>query len=351
MEKDKQKIVKKVPPTIQLMSTQHDLFSQFFGERSQCSNTIELWDGVPKYFVAKQRQDKLRDEKGNLPLLKKEFKYRGVDCRVIIQPVVLELNDGTDKAYYPSASEEMLEDVLRKFFSERQLGFHDVTQNESWVKFSLQMIKKELAGKGKARSIAEIKKSLEILSGAVLKLYVNGELIYSSPILSDLTKVTRKGYLEDRSSHWVARLPALVSKSVNELSYRQYNYAKMMEFKNQASRWFIKRISHHYINAGIGSQYEFLLSSIVRDSGLFPHSRISNRIIAFEKMLKELNNAHVLNGFSKEERRGSRNAIEDVHYKLYAHPEFIKEIKAANARKNTASETLQMTMDPVDNLV
>jgi len=332
---------KKSPPTTQADSPQYNLFTQFFGDKEKLSNTVELWDGVPKYFIARQRQDKLRDEKNRLNVLEHDFQYKDVKCQVVIQPAAIKQKDGSYKDYYPSSSEEMIEDVLRKFFSDQRMGYHDVVQSESWVRFSLQLIRRELAEKGKARNISEIKESLEILSGSILRLYVNNELIYSSPILSDLTKVTRKGYIEDTSAHWMARLPALVSKSVNELSYRQYNYAKMMKLKNQPSRWFIKKLSHHYINAGFTTQYEILLSTIVRDSGLFPHSRISNRVIAFERVLDELVSSNVLNGFAKEERRGQKNSIEDVLYKIHAHPDFIKEIKAANARKNQAVQTLE----------
>jgi len=332
--------VKQSPPPEQTKSIQYNLFAQFFGDRETFSNTIELWDGVPKYFISKQSQAKTRDEKGNLSLLKKDFQYKGIECRVVIQPAILEQKNGRDIASYPSANEELIEDVLRKFFSDQQLGYHDVKKTESWVRFSISMIKRELAARGKSRNIKQIKESIEILSRSVLSLYVKKELIYTNPILADVTKVTRKQYLEDTSGFWMARLPALVSKSVNDLSYRQYNYSKMMSFKHQASRWMIKRLSHHYINAGHISPYGILLSSIIRDSGLFPYSRARDRVKSFEKVLEELVGAKVLSHYQKEVRKGVRKNIEDVLYTLGAHSEFIKDVKAANARKNKGEEEL-----------
>lgn len=331
----------KKPPTEQPGSLQYSLFTQFFGDKDELSNTIELWDGVPKYFVSKQAQMKARDEKGNLPLLKKDFEYKSVKCKVVIQPAILESKNGKEIASYPSANEELVEDVLRKFFSEQLLAFHDVKQNESWIRFSLSMIKRELAARGKARSLDQIKESLEILSSSVLKLYVNDELIYTNPILADMTKITRKQYLEDTSGYWMTRLPALVSKSINQLTYRQYNYAKMMGLKHQPSRWLLKRLSHHYINASHITSYEVLLSSIIRDSGLFAYSRVRDQVRKFDITLNELIETKVINHFDKEERKGKNNKIQDVLYKLYAHSDFIKDVKAANARKKRGVEELE----------
>ncbi|MFQ5544138.1 MAG: hypothetical protein ACE5FY_07290 [Nitrospiria bacterium] len=339
--KKNKSLTHKSPPTEQTQSIQYNLFTQFFGEDKKLSNTIELWDGVPKYFVSKQAQMKTRDEKGNLPLLKKDFEYKGVRCRVVIQPSVMEQKNGKDMASYPSANEELIEDVLRKFFSDQQHGFHDVKQNESWVRFSLSMIKRELAARGKTRSLDQIKESLDILSGSVLKLFVEDELIYTNPILADVTKVSRKQYLEDPSGYWMARLPALVSKSVNDLTYRQYNYAKMMELKHQPSRWLLKRLSHHYVNASFITPYEVLLSSIIRDSGLLTYGRMRDQVKKFELTLNEIAEEKVITHFDKEERKGKNNKILDVLYKLYAHTGFIKDVKAANARKKKGMETLE----------
>ncbi len=335
MEKGKnvKKAVVKTPPSHQPQSIQYNLFSQFFGDKDKLSNTIEIWDGVPKYFVSKQAQTKQRDQKGSLQPINRSFEYKGIHCRVVIQPAFLEQENGEFKAFYPSANEELLEDVLRKFFSDQRLGFHDVKQDESWVRFSISMIKKELAGKGKARNLSQIKESLEILSRSVLSLYVEDELIYTNPILADVTKVTRKQYLEDPSGYWMARLPALVSKSVNEVTYRQYNYAKMMGLNFQPSRWLMKRLSHHYVNASHLTSYEILLSSIVRDSGLFPYKRVPDQVKQFEKSLEELKSKKVINHYEKKEKIEAKNKIKDVLYTLYAHSDFIKDVKAANARK------------------
>lgn len=349
--KDNKKPVKKrTPPATSIQSLEYDLFGRYLGDQGSLSNTIELWDGIPKYFVAKQAQDKQRDEKGRLSVLEHGFQYKGVNCHVVIQPASIRQADGTYKDYYPSASEEMIEDVIRKIFTDQAYAHHDPKNTESWVRFSLQMIKKELAERKKTRSINEIKQSMEILSRSVISFFVKDEEVYTNPILADLTRVTRKDYLEDPTGHWMARLPALISKSVNDLSYRQYNYALMFSLKSQLSRWLHKRLSHNYVNAGLSSPYEILLSTVIRDSGMLSHSRMNDRIKAFEATIDELVSNRVLTQQSKrkDERRGKANKIEDILYTLCADPAFIKDIKAANARKKQAVETISFSAETSD---
>ena len=55
------------PPQVK-PSKQFDLFTTFFGDSKHLSNTIELWDAIPKYAVSARQQNKLRDEKGALPV-------------------------------------------------------------------------------------------------------------------------------------------------------------------------------------------------------------------------------------------------------------------------------------------
>ncbi len=38
-------------------SRQYDLFATFFGDAAELSNTIELWDAIPKYAVSARAQN------------------------------------------------------------------------------------------------------------------------------------------------------------------------------------------------------------------------------------------------------------------------------------------------------
>lgn len=334
---------KKAPPA-PVKSAQFDLFTSFFGDSKDLSNTIELWDAIPKYCVSQKQQNHLRDEKGNLPVHKQEFEYRptahgnpiAVQCRVTIQPASIENTDGTFTQYYPSTDEELIEEVLKKIFTDQQYGIHAPAQNESWVRFSLYMIREELKARGKTRSLPEIKKSLEILARSVYAVQIEGptakKLAYENTILGNMTRTTRADYLEDTKALWCAQLPALVSKSINELTYRQFNYATLMSLSTPLARWIHKRLSHNYINAGLMQPYNILFSSIQRDSGLLHHIRPAGNIKTLEAALEELKVKNVLWWFKKDARKQGRG-VQDVLYTLQPTSDFISEIKAANARQ------------------
>jgi hypothetical protein len=325
-------------------SPQFDLFTTFFGDSRNLSNTIELWDTIPKYAVSPRLQSKMRDDKGNLPVHEQEFEYRpsldnapvSIPCKVKIQPASIQNPDGSYTQYYPSTDEELVDEVLRKIFTDQQFGVHRPAATESWVRFSLKMIQKELAARGKTRSIPEIKTSLEILSKAVYEVKFTAQnrspILYTNPILSDLTRTTRQDYLEDTKALWCARLPALISKSINELTYRQFNYGTLMSLSTPLARWLHKKLSHHYINAGILTSHNLLFSSIDRDSGLLHHPRTSANVTTVDTAFEELRKIDVVSWFKKDERRQGKK-INDILYTLLPTSSFVDEIKAANARQ------------------
>lgn len=339
----------KVPPQLPQKNKQFDLFTSFFGNEKELSNTIELWDAIPKYAVSARQQNALRDDKGNLPVHEQEFEYRpttgkavSILCKVTVQPASIRNEDGSFTQYYPSTDEELLEEVLKKIFSDQRYGIHTPQAIESWVRFSLYMVREELRARGKTRSIPEIKRSLEILARSVYSVEIMGakkSVAYDSTILSDMTRTTRADYLEDSKTLWCARLPALVSKSINELSYRQINYGTLMALSTPMARWLHKRLSHNYINAGLLQPYNILFSSIHRDSGLLHHIRPAGNIKIFESALEELKQKNVLWWFKKEERKQGR-VTQDVKYILQPTNDFISEIKAANARQRDAMKSL-----------
>lgn len=332
------------PPAESKPNKQYDLFRTLYGDANNLSNTIELWDAIPKYSASARAQNKLRDSKGNLPVYEQQFEYRPtveglpdrIQCKVTIRPASIRNKDGSFTQYYPSTDEELVEEVLKKIFTDQNFGVHSVAPEESWVKFSLYKIQKELQARGKTRSLDEIKRSLEILSLATYELTLEGKTSgkadYTNTILSDMIRTTKSDYLEDPSSLWCARLPALVSKSINKLSYRQFNYAKLMSLPNQLSRWLHKRMSHQFVNASLLQPYNILYSSIERDSGLLHHSRKQRNIETVDTSLEHLREADVLMSFKKEEQRKGKTIV-DIKYFLQPTMTFINEIKAANARQ------------------
>jgi hypothetical protein len=87
-----------------------------------------------------------------------------------------------------------------------------------------------LKERGHTRSLEQIRQSLNILAGCIIRLYVDGKKqpIYTGPILSDLVDVTRDDWLDNPKKLLMARLPLLVSAAINRLEYREFNYDRLM---------------------------------------------------------------------------------------------------------------------------
>ena len=103
-------------------------------------------------------------------------------CAVKIQPALIEQEEGNYKAFFPSLTEELVEEALTKFFTEQQYGIHDPKNSESWVKFSLSMIHKELKARGRERNRNQIKRAIEIMSSCVITLYKEEEKKYGKAL-------------------------------------------------------------------------------------------------------------------------------------------------------------------------
>jgi hypothetical protein len=163
-----------LPTEDHFRNAQLDLFQSFLcnteDERDRLSNTIDLWDSLPKYAVSRQAMTKLRKDGGFLELLELEFKYKSKEFQVVIQPAHIKDHDGVTQDYYPAANEELVEDALRKIATDQDQGYFDGQDFRSGVVFSLYMLRKELAKRGHTRSYQEIIESLRILSGSMIEI-------------------------------------------------------------------------------------------------------------------------------------------------------------------------------------
>lgn len=341
----------KMPPAEAVQSKQYDLFVSFFGDPKNLSNTIELWDAIPKYSVTARQQNALRDDRGRLPVHVSDFEYqspsldRPAMCRIKIKPALIEVEEGVYKDFYPSQSEEIIEEVLKKIFTDQQYGLHSPKDLESWVRFTLHMIRKELRERGHTRSLKEVKRSLEVMASTSIDVEMEGKgrgVIYTNPILSNMTRTTRADIEEDAGAKWTAQLPALISKGVNELDYRQFNYALHMRLSTSLARWLHKRLIHRYRQASLTMPYKFLFSTIARDSGLLNNQRMSANVKALDEALEELKAENILFTI-KADKRFSGRKLNDVYYEVTATSEFTTEVKAASARLNEGRRRIQAT--------
>lgn len=338
MAKEKKKFVS--PPTAKAFETkQLDLFQDFLcntpAEQEQLSNTIELWDAVPKYYINRRRQGKLRRD-GFLPTGQRGFIFKGKSLTVKIRPARITV-DGKDKEYYPAAREELVEDALRKLACKPGSGYLD--GDRSGVMFTLHQLRKELKKNGHTMSYYEVVEALQILATTTIEIApLNGKAIHITSPLTTLMGVSKDDLKIDPSSRWYADFSSLVTEGIKLIKYRQYNYAINMGLKSQLSRYLHKRMSHNYVQASIMCPYSITMHGVARDSGLLECARSRDNKKLLEKALEELKINVIIMYYENKEIRGQKNCLEDVQYKIYPHHNFIQEVKKTNKRLVLMSE-------------
>jgi hypothetical protein len=342
----KKKTIKKLSDEA-FKNSQLSLFQSFIcnkeEERDQLSNTMDLWDSIPRYSVSRQTMNKLRQAGSFLDTLKIEFNYRGTSLKAIIHPARIENENGEKLDYYPSATEELIEDALRKIATDQHSGYFEKSDYRSGVIFTLYALREELKKRGHTRSYQEIKQSLKILAHSTIELRKGDgdeESFAVSAYFPVLVGVTRKNLEEDYKTKWLVQFHPLVTESIDQLTYRQYNYHQMMNYNTQLARWLHKQLSLKFTFAGIGNKFETRYSTIKRDSALLNGYKQERQAIwMLDAAFDELKTNGIILRIEKHEIRGARNKLEDVVYDLYATIDFIHSTKAANKRITVTKET------------
>jgi hypothetical protein len=336
-----------LPTKTDFQNAQLDLFQRFLCntelERDRLSNTFDLWDSIPRYSVSRQAMTKMRTGKGFLELLKIDFNYRGMPLKAIIQPARIEEPDGTTRDYYSSANEELIEDALRKIAAEQNSGYFDKPNFRSGVVFTLHMLRQELKKRGHTRSYQQITLSLNILARSTIEIRAadgnNAAAFTVSNYFPSLTAVSRKKLIDDPHAKWVVQFHPLVTQSIDTLTYRQFNYHRMMGHSTQFARWLHKQLSLKFTFASLTTPFEMRYSTIKRDSALLEnYGRERKAIEALDDAFDELKAQKVLLTVQKNDITGLRGKIEDVIYTLTPSPGFVAEVKAANKRQSLAVE-------------
>lgn len=308
-------------------------------QRDQASNSIELWDSVPRYSISQQAMNKLRGKNGLLDLLKINFNYKQTSLQAVIQPALIqELRDGIEQtvAYYPSANEELVEEALRKIATIQNMGFHEENKR-SGVVFTIHQLREELKQRGHERSYSQVVQSLNILSLSIIEINSNDKNIKTFarsayfPLMSGYTSEDPNDELPNKK--WQVQFHPLVTDSLDKLTYRQFNYKQLMSHSTQLARWIHKYLINKYTFASKMKPFEIRYSTIKRDSAMLNnHTRETNAVKACDFSINELITQNVVSKVDIEIKRGLRGKIEDVIYTLTPTLEFVAEVKASNAR-------------------
>lgn len=324
-------------PLNYITSLQYDLFTRpLANDLDSVSSTLKFWDSIPKYFFTPGLVKKLRTEDGLARSYECEFWYNKVSHTVKIQPALIVQGDGVEKACFPSVTEELVEEVLKKILLNKESGIHDPIERETWVSFTLQKIKKELEGKGKGRNIEQIKRAINIMSSCQLVVSKSNKEIWSGSILSDVVQVDREKYYENTGTFHSVRLPLPISIAINNLEYRQLDYLFLMTCKKQLTRWLYKRLVYRYTYAEFGgNSYHFMFSDVKRDSALLKQATDrDNRKKMISTLIEMQAKGKIISYVDTEVKKGRK--IIDVKYTVLASLDLEYEQKAANKRARIA---------------
>ena len=319
-----------------------DLFQSFVcnseAERECLSNAMDLWDCIPRYSISRQEMNKRRDEKGNLPPLHLNFKYHGQEYTVIIFPTAI-LEGEKYVFYYPSAREELVEDALRKIALQQGKGFFEQNITRSGVAFSLYELRKELAARGHARPYQHLLDSLAILHRSHILIRCDrgegqNEWSLSSSYLPNLATVTRQKLEDDPEAKWLAQFHPLLTRSLDQFTYRQFNYVTLMGLPTQLARWLYRQLSIKFTFASLmGNPFEMRYSTIKRDSNLLNCARERDNQKEVDGDFMRFVECGMLRSVQKHTIISIKGKIEDIIYQLYPTQEFTREVKAANKRQ------------------
>lgn len=306
------------------------LFELLLPQERGLSNTIELYDFIPKYHWGKV--ERIGGE--FLRSLEREFECRGQKYKVKIRPASIEDKDGKERYYYPSKREELVEDALRKFVAEGQGVFLD---DAAGVTFSLYQLQEELRKNGHSFSKQEIKDALLICARTNVTVTTeDGDTVLVSNIFETLGLQTRESWKgTGQKSRAFVRFNALVTKSIKSRTFRQINYEMVMSYKTVIARQLHKRMSHHYTQASISLPYHLMLSTIIRDFGLTQYDRLKDNLRDVQTALDEMKLKDVLLSYRIEKilESSKRNKLLDAKFVLIPNPTFAGEVIRANKKQ------------------
>jgi len=321
---------------------QMSLFQTFIPRDEKYSNTIELYDAVPKYFPVKQLSE-IRINGVYLPVVTREFQHKGKFYQVEIRParITYKNRKEKEKEFYPTYREELVEEALRKIACDNLKGIY--LDNSAGVQFTLYELKKELETRGHAINIPDLIESLKICNLASIGIQKDdGKTLMQSPIFSTLLLASKDDWLENpKKVRCYVQFNPLVTASINQITYRQFDYMKYMEYKHRLSRWLHKRLCHNYIQASLFNTYTIKMSTILRDSGTYISEIPSRNVRRIDESLNELKDKDILMSYKKEILRGKRNSIVDIKYDLSPSLYFAEEMKKANGRVINLEEALK----------
>jgi hypothetical protein len=346
-ESEMQKVVRKIEKSLaeykQSKGEQLQLFQMLASEDERYSNTVELYDFIPKYVSGKPK----RVSERFLEAIKKDFEFEGKAYHVRVTPARMDDKDGVSRDYFPGVREEIVEAGLRKLACDENHGYF--LDDELGVLFTLYELQQVLKQYGHTYSLDQIKEALLVCKMTNVELRnADGSAVVITSLFETVGLATREDWKgQGQKTKAFVRFNPLVTRSVKSDTFRRINYAKSMSFKSVVARRLHMRLSHCFRQASArelpagavdvaGSTYGILLSTIIRDFGLTRYKQIRDNLRDVEMALKELIEQEVVLDYKVDlvysaERK---NKIEDAKISIRTHYRFGQELRRSNGAKN-----------------
>ena len=342
-------------------SHQFDFFTEFFtntGSVEKYGNTIWAWDSIPKFSYTKNRIAKLRERElldPEDPNFRKEAapdtmvytideKIKGkkyvTDYEVTVTPAQVRDAEGNWQICWPGRTEQKVSLAIDKLFADQLYGFHGkdgTNTTESWVKFTYRGLQKVLDEEfGVKMSIARLKRSIKIMLGVKLEVKARGDqrINYNGSIFTEAVEGMhdREDYLDKNHDALCAlHMPAIVTKCVDQLRYRQYNTEPIKHYKSQLAIYIYQRLVDKYSYANTFKTHTLKYTSLKSCSHLLNAASESSNRKEVIKALDELVKEDVLLSYDIVEEK-TKGVITEVTYTVQSAPRFSAEQVDANKR-------------------
>ena len=194
------------------------------------------YDAIPKYHYSKKV---IRDYSGHIMPVLKEFHLCGCRFKVKIIPALIRRKTGNG-SYLPGLKEELIETVLRRWFSQ---GRGIVDNKSPGVCFTLYELRRELMRLNHTYSFQQLKTGLEVLGGTSLIIKSKSRSFAKSGILKSVT-----WNAGNQNKGPESRFPCLcffhpeVYGTVLSREPAGISYSSLMACKSGFSRWLLKWI-------------------------------------------------------------------------------------------------------------
>lgn len=328
-------------------SLQLALFELMDTSDSDYSNTIELYDALPKYVWAGTEADNSENS-----VITRQLKSRGVVYTVKIKPAVIERKAADGSIYstlvYPGSREEIVEEALRKI-AVMGNSFESPDDKEVGVFFTVSQLRKELARTKHSYSAQEVLEALDVMSSSLLECSLGGAKgsprdAYRGNLLAKLAIVSRDEYL-DGNARCFATFHPLVTHGIKTQNFRLYDYGISMTLKSDLARYMYKRMSHYWTQASLENPYTPNLVSFLESSPRGLSDRMKENLRAMRNALTSLASKDVILPKWDEEvikAVHDKRVTTDVKLKIYPSASFIKHMMKANKRHSDMTGKLAL---------